>query len=73
VVFVVRVKAEEINVKKLNADDADTQHPQDHKFAKVIIMRGKSEKINVNKLTTEGTHKNIAKNTVKESWSRPQW
>ena len=43
-----------------------------NKPAKVFIVRSKSEKINVNKLTAEDTHKNIVKNTVKESWSRPQ-
>jgi hypothetical protein len=29
-VFVVRDKAEEIDVKKQNAGDADTHHPQEH-------------------------------------------
>jgi hypothetical protein len=29
-VFIVRAKSEEINLKKQNAGDADTHHPQEH-------------------------------------------
>jgi hypothetical protein len=60
-VFVVRVKA--LNTHKTIIKN---------KFAKVFIVRGKYEKIDVNKLSAEDTLKDIVKNTVKESGSRPQ-
>ena len=46
---------------------------EDKLSQKVSSSRYKSAKvIDANKLTAEDTRKNIVKNTVTESWSRPQ-
>jgi hypothetical protein len=55
-VFIAKDKSEELDVKKQNAEDADTQHPQDHHQEQVcqgVIARDKSEKLDVKKQNAE--------------------
>ena len=55
-VFIAKDKSEEPDMKKQNAEDADTQRPQDHHQEQVrqgVIVRDKSEELDMKKQNAE--------------------